>query len=184
MKMTKELATEIVKRISSINSNIPNLNCGGCGSFAVFFAEEMNKYGFDAKIIQLADSDIDSIFMHSAFGCPDANYYRTHFDEKNKIIHDAAINHTELAAQIMIGDHYCVNIGDFYFDSTGWSLRKENYIRLGCLYEVIGEVPLTDLEYVTIEKHSLKVWNNKFHSTDNDKIKTILSETLKFLPNA
>lgn len=169
--MTSQLAETIHKNLIGINRKVPNLNRGGCGVFAVYFAEIMQSYGFNAKIIQICEHE-------AGFFSYDTDYYKDHFKEKNSIVHNAVVNHKPIdGEEVAIGAHYCVQIDDFYFDSNKVSILKNNEIALAYKYDIVGEVSVKDMEYVSIDSRG-NIWNEMYNPKYNAVVKAFITHAL------
>jgi hypothetical protein len=173
--MTITLAKNISKKLSAINELFPDINHGGCGVFACFFAEKMISIGFDAKIIELSWLD----WCHMTMTKED-------FAENNKHMHVAAEKHiSPTECDVRADSHYCVKVGAYYFDSTVF--RKKNGDKLKMNegnYVIVGPVSLTDMEYISIKDRGEGIWNDMYDSSDNQKIKKFIDKELSLLiPN-
>lgn len=183
-KITKEIAEKIEANLKELNEKIPTLNAGGCGVFASCFAEEMIKLGYQAKVfeIALAHPDIEMIL----FGAPDLDYYKQHFAENKANVHMVAKNHEIPNNKNIpaVGDHFCVEIDGYYFDSTSCSKLKDEIITLhDDNYKIVGEMPLNDIEYVSIEKRG-NIWNTRYEAKYNSLVNKQVQKAIDFLkPN-
>lgn len=169
--MTAAMANKIERNLSIENIDvIPYLNNGGCGVFACFFAEKMIRLGYQANILKLAEPE-------------DFDFYKTRLSEDNSAIHDAFVNHSKPGSNIAVGEHICVEIDGFYFDSTMCS-RKDcnNEIELlnGMQYEILYKYPLSEIKYISIESRG-KAWNPMYDPRHNSQIEKIINSALSFL---
>lgn len=171
--MTETLAKKINSRISKINEALPDLNHGGCSVFACYFAEKMIAAGFDAKVIELSWD----CWAHSSTTLE-------RFKANNINMHTAKEKHISPDDLNVKGDsHYCVKIGTYYFDSEVFCQKVGNTVNMydGDTYNIVGEVALPDIEYISIENRGDGIWNRMYDSDDNSKVKSFIDKSLSFL---
>lgn len=171
--MTAILAKKVNNALSDINELFPDINHGGCGVFACYFAEKMISFGFDAKIIELSSHDW---FSESTS--------KDEFLENNKNMHKAKEKHkspNELG--VHADSHYCIEIDYYYFDSCVYRKKSGDKLQMydGCTYSVVGEVSLPDMEYISIEDRGHDIWNDMYDESDNEGIKKFIDKALSFL---
>lgn len=174
-KMNTDTAQKIVSSISSLNS-IPDLNAGGCGVVAYYLAEQLIKAGYKAHIMELRYFDSD--LMEMIFG-PEP---RPTFEDNTRNIHTAAVKHAKPKdLSIMGNDHYCVRCDNFYFDSRSFcETTNPKALDLKHAAYVVGEIPLADFEYVTIENRT-GMWNTDYNTKHNGEIKSIIATAFSIL---
>lgn len=175
-KMSLTLAKEIKKHLQVFQENIPDLNNGGCGVFACYFAEKMIAVGYDAHIIELHSNTIWDLLMGGI------NIDSNFLERNNKNIHSAAVAHAMPDSMgVRMDRHFCVKIDDFYFDSENvCQSTSDTVICWGNQMDIIGEVPLKDFEYVSIENRG-GLWNDEYNPSQNDSVKELIESSLAFL---
>lgn len=171
-KMTALMSKKINSKIKPINEQLIGINWGGCGVFACYLAERLRVAGYDAKVIELRDADCEP---------------RSAEDLKinNENMHTAAVKHASPNdCNVHADSHYCVNVGDYYFDSyvvTKASANDTVVMYDGDEYNIVGEVPLNNMEYFSIENRGIGLWNRMYDTALTPKIKTFIDKELSFL---
>lgn len=75
-------------------------------------------------------------------------------------------------------------MGDYYFDSVRVACKAvNNTVEMydGDTYDIVGEVPLPDIEYISIENRGNGIWNTEYDTSDNGKVKAFVNKSLSFL---
>lgn len=171
-KMTALMSKKINSKIKPINEQLIGINCGGCGVFACYLAERLRVAGYDPKVIELRDinRELRSVDELKA---------------NNKNMHTAAIRHmSPNDCNVTADSHYCVNVNGYYFDSCVVTKATNNNTVImydDDEYNIIGEVPLKDMEYFSIENRGTGLWNNMYDTELTPKIKAFIDKELSFL---
>lgn len=171
-KMTALMSKKINSKIKPINEQLIGINWGGCGVFACYLAERLRVAGYNAKVIELRDVDRQ---LRSA----------KELKINNKNMHTAAIKHiSPNDCNVTADSHYCVNVDDYYFDSyVVTKASADNTVTMydADEYNIIGEVPLKNMEYFSIKDRGTGLWNRMYDMALTPKIKTFVDKELSFL---
>ena len=181
--MNLELAHKINKALLPISKKIHHINQGGCGAYAVLLADELIKYGFDAKIIELSPAEPDLLNILNGYS-PD--YYKKEYPNVLHALNTCRVNHTS-PNNLDLGGHICVQVGDFYFDSTAVVTATNNTIELPLTsggtekFILIGELPEKDIHYAAIDNRGVSTWNSTYNADNNSCLKDEIAKALSFL---
>lgn len=134
MKLNKVLADKIINHLQTVN-NIPHINCGGCGYVALALYDLFKKLGLKPKIMLQADNNFPF--------------------ESNRRNYQSKVKYMEA------GDHYLVQVDDYFFDSTGYSKTGGNF---NCFPELKVAKQVSKSELAWTLRYG--AWNPKFKQSN------------------
>jgi hypothetical protein len=169
-ELSPVLKQKLKRTFKTLNTEVPSINSGGCGVFAVSLTKILRKLGYDARIIGL------NMKRYYSFDDGDKeNMITSHnLSIKNAMKHNSSSNATK--------SHYVVRVGNTYIDCT--NIKKCNSLKMRLKYDnyktfsyriILGNVPVSILAYLNKDPF---VWNPYYHRSNNQKIDKILKTNL------
>lgn len=165
--MNKNLINSIAQNLTDINHVIPNLNRGGCGVFAHALGSELEKNGFDVKIISLG-------FSRPFFNPNDIveNLKRTNKEVSPYTLHQNGMGLCHLLVEVNDGDER------IYLDSNGINVpvEEDDVIEFQdrCFF-IDGRMSVEDCGIIANIESG---WNNAFDRTFVPKVYDFVKKKL------
>ena len=158
----KDLYSALNSELPYIDMHFPDLNCGGCGAFALYLSKELDKIGVDHSIVWIGenygDCDEDTHeLLHSVFHDNGQWSNVTNF-------HDVDISLTHIMIDI---DGYLVDSTGVYMslDDTEFYMKSE-----------LGVITQEQLEWLVSNPEG---WNSWFNRDDMPKVNKMVKKAMK-----